>query len=216
MVPSLEDLRAARKSHAPVTKIMLVLGCGHTPAGMDRSARGSSRDRGRQPPQVRGSTRVQGPPRALDCQHRQPRGLARFPPVTQRLAPHGTGLPGPAPGGCPAWLMTSVRTALEERRSCAVAATNSPVVLQEVPGRYVHVLTRYGSRTSVRGPTIETYGESAGLITSHVLGMDITQSNCAETRKELASRMSMEEIDALFGTGMSAQARALVMQMQHW
>ena len=111
--------------------------------------------------------------------------------------------------------MTSVRTALEERRSCAVAATNSPVVLQGVPGRYVHVLTRYGSRTSVRGPTIETYGESTGLITSHVLGMDITQSNCAETLKELASRMSMEEIDALFGTGMSAQARALVMQMQH-
>ena len=45
--------------------------------------------------------------------------------------------------------------------------------------------------------------------------MDITQSNYAETLKELASRMSMEEIDALFGTGMSAQARALVMQMQH-
>ena len=37
-------------------------------------------------------TRVQGPPRALDCQHRRPRGLARFPTVTQRPPPHGTGL----------------------------------------------------------------------------------------------------------------------------
>ena len=55
-------------------------------------------------------TRVQGPPRALDCQHRQPRGLARFKlgsaggpaglaacpvdPLTQRLEGPGTGRSG--------------------------------------------------------------------------------------------------------------------------
>ena len=71
-------------------------------AGCPSRRPGIEKPRPDQTPQVRGLTRVQGPPHALDCQHRQPRGLARFklgsgtprrfPTVTQRPSPHGTGL----------------------------------------------------------------------------------------------------------------------------
>lgn len=108
--------------------------------------------------------------------------------------------------------MRSVRWALEERRSYAIIATSSPVVLQEIPGRYVQALSRHGALTTVSGPAIETFGESAGLITTHVLGLDMGRSGYTETLREMAGQNSREEIDAMFEHGLSSQARALVMQ----
>ena len=56
-------------------------------------------------------TRVQGPPRALDCQHRQPRGLARF-KLGSAGGPRGTG--------------PHVRLTLSPSHSAAVTGSQGP------------------------------------------------------------------------------------------
>ena len=109
-------------------------------------------------------------------------------------------------------LMKGIGVALEAHGSYAVIATHSPVVLQEIAGCYAHVLRRHGSRNSVEEPEIETFGENIGLLTRHIFNLDNSQSDYVGVLRELASKLSMEDIESLFDQGMSSQARALVMQ----
>ena len=111
-------------------------------------------------------------------------------------------------------LMKGISIALETHKSYAVIATHSPVVLQEITGCYAHVLRRQGSLNSVDEPRIETFGENIGLLTNHVFNLDNTHSDYVGTLLKLASKYSLEEIEALFEHGLSSQARALVMQNQ--
>ena len=108
--------------------------------------------------------------------------------------------------------MEGVQWALDERRAYAVLATQSPVVLREIPGRCVHVLSRHGYITRVYGPEIETYGESTGLIAQHVLGLNASTGRHTERIRELAAERSQEEMYAMFHHGPSSRARALIMQ----
>ena len=109
-------------------------------------------------------------------------------------------------------LMRGIGIALEAHRSYAVIATHSPVVLQEIAGCYAHVLRRHGSMNSVEEPEIETFGENIGLLTRHVFNLDNSQSDYVGILQELASKLSLEEVENLFEQGLSSQARALVMQ----
>lgn len=111
-------------------------------------------------------------------------------------------------------LMRGIGTALEAHKSYAVVATHSPVVLQEIAGCYAHVLRRHGSRNSVEEPSIETFGENVGLLTRHVFNLDNRHSDYEGILLDLASRLSLEEIEELFEHGLSSQARSLVMQAQ--
>ena len=111
-------------------------------------------------------------------------------------------------------LMKGIGIVLEAQDSYAVIATHSPVVLQEIAGRYAHVLQRHGTRNSVREPSIETFGENVGLLTSHVFNLDNTGSDHLGILNNLASGLSFSEVEALFEHGMSTQARALVLQIK--
>jgi len=109
-------------------------------------------------------------------------------------------------------LMKGIGAALNGHRSVAVVATHSPVVLQEIAGCYAHVLRRHGSMNSVEEPSIETFGENIGLLTSHVFNLDNSHSDYVGILRELSDSSSLDEIEALFERGLSSQARALLMQ----
>ena len=111
-------------------------------------------------------------------------------------------------------LMKGISIALEAHKSYAVIATHSPVVLQEIAGRYAHILRRYGSLNSIEEPTIETFGENIGLLTRHVFNLDNSQSDYVDTLEKLAAELSLEDIEKLLGRSLSSQARNLVMQAQ--
>lgn len=112
-------------------------------------------------------------------------------------------------------LMKGITNALESYRSYSVIATHSPIVVQEIASRYVHVLKRYGSQNFFDQPEIETFGENIGLLTRHVFNSDIIQSKYIEMLREFANRYSIEEIENLFIHGLSSQARAIIMNAQY-
>ena len=113
-----------------------------------------------------------------------------------------------------ATVMAALQTALDYTDSYAIIATTSPAILQEIPASQVHVLRRSGATTRVERPSIETYGETPGLILRHVLDLNPDRQRFMSTLRTLASRMTMPEINNMFPQGLSSQARAFLTQLE--
>ncbi|MFC4944600.1 AAA family ATPase [Pseudonocardia sp. GCM10023141] len=110
-------------------------------------------------------------------------------------------------------LLRSVSEALDQRDSFAVVATHSPVVLQEVPSRYVSVLKRNDTATIVQSPESETFGENVGFLTRTVFNLDSSATDHHAILRRLA-QFPMADIEQMFGTRLSNQARTYIMKIQ--
>lgn len=110
-------------------------------------------------------------------------------------------------------LMHSLRLVLEKYESSALVATHSPVVVQECLARHVHIVRREGATFDVKTVDSETFGESIGLITAQVFGMQTDATDFHKVLDELVKKYkTLEEVEKLFLNGvMSNQARAYVM-----
>ncbi|XTZ13613.1 AAA family ATPase [Micromonospora echinospora] len=104
--------------------------------------------------------------------------------------------------------LKSLNALLEDGSSFAIIATHSPVVLQEVPKRYVRILRRFGEQTYVDDPETETFGENVGMLTRQVFNLDSTKTDFHDWLRESSETMTVDQISQLFPEGMSGQARA--------
>jgi ABC-type multidrug transport system ATPase subunit len=103
-------------------------------------------------------------------------------------------------------LIRSVNVALSERQSIGVIATHSPVVLQEIPRRFVSVIERIGDATELRQPVTETFGENVSILTKEVFNLDNSRSDYRRVLRRLAGQRSVEDIVELFDGQISSQA----------
>ncbi len=111
-------------------------------------------------------------------------------------------------------LLRAVASILEHHDAFAVIATHSPVVLQEIPGRNVKIVSRHGSHVSIESPGIETYAENVGLLTQHVFNLDSSRTDYQARLQQLAPDHDLAWFETLFGGRMSSQAKAIVMAIQ--
>lgn len=109
--------------------------------------------------------------------------------------------------------MHALRKILRKHEAFAIVATHSPVVVQESLASHVRVVRREGDMTTVLPVTGETFGESIGLISAEVFGLQTDTTDFHKVLDRLVKRYSdLEEIESLFLNGtMSHQARAYVM-----
>lgn len=105
-------------------------------------------------------------------------------------------------------LLGSVRACLNEFDAFAIIATHSPVLLQETPSRYVRILKRYGITTKLEVPTIETFGESIGIITQEVFNLDGGSAQWPRTLERLAKTRTLDEIEKIFKRKLGFAARS--------
>ena len=110
--------------------------------------------------------------------------------------------------------LKSVRACLEAFDGYAVVATHSPVVLQETPARYVHVLRRTADDNRVVEPIVETFAEGIGVITQEVFNLGDGSTDWHETLSSLARRSTLEEIEEMFGRKLGFAARSYVLSIQ--
>ena len=103
-------------------------------------------------------------------------------------------------------LLKSINKLLASYSSYAVIATHSPVVLQEIPRRYVRVLNRFGDFTQISSPEIETFGESVGTLTRHAFSLDSSSTDYHDVLRELSEGHSFGQVMEMFDGAMSAQA----------
>ncbi|WNG95006.1 AAA family ATPase [Mycobacterium sp. ITM-2016-00318] len=107
-------------------------------------------------------------------------------------------------------LLGAIQVLLKAHSSFAVIATHSPVVVQEIPAKYVSILERDDTGVSVRGPEIETFAENIGAITRHVFSLDSSATDYQGILASLSERHTVDEINDMFNEGLSVQGRALV------
>jgi energy-coupling factor transporter ATP-binding protein EcfA2 len=68
-------------------------------------------------------------------------------------------------------LIAILHEILREFQSFAIVATHSPILLQQVPRRFVRVMRRRGAKTTIGLPPLETFGEDLGELTRRVLDL---------------------------------------------
>lgn len=110
-------------------------------------------------------------------------------------------------------LMHAVRAIMENNNSFCIIASHSPVVVQETLGADVRVIKRDGDWAFAEGVNNETFGESIGLITSEVFGLNPEATDYHQILDNLVDRVDdQEDLEKLFLQGqMSHQARSYSM-----
>lgn len=110
-------------------------------------------------------------------------------------------------------LMHAVRAIMANNNSFCIIASHSPVVVQETLGADVSVIKRDGDWAFVEGVGNETFGESIGLITSEVFGLNPEATDYHRVLDDLVDRLDdQEDLEELFLNGqMSHQARSYSM-----
>lgn len=111
-------------------------------------------------------------------------------------------------------LIRSLSQILSRLDSHAIIATHSPVILQEIPSRFVKIIQRYGDTGRVVEPNSETFGENVGFLTNNVFHLDSSRTDFHSILERLATKLTMDEMEDLFQDGMSAQARAYVLSLK--
>ncbi len=110
-------------------------------------------------------------------------------------------------------LLKSVRVCLDYFNGYAVIATHSPVVLQETPSRYVHVLRRNVENSKVDTTSIETFGENIGVITQDVFNLDDGSTDWHGTLQSLAGKSDLESIEDMFGRKLGFASRSYIVSV---
>ncbi len=110
-------------------------------------------------------------------------------------------------------LMDTIRKILRDQESYCIVATHSPVVVQESLAKHIKVVKRDGSVSSAVPPKIETFGESIGLITADVFGLNSEATDYHGILDKLIRKYpDQSDLEKLFLNGqMSHQARAYTM-----
>lgn len=105
----------------------------------------------------------------------------------------------------------AVSNLLVERNGVAIIATHSPVVLQEVPAECVSVLTRNGLESEISPPSSETFGESVGVLTREVFGLEVTNAGFhALIGKQVEAGKSFEQVLSHFDGKLGSEAQLMV------
>ena len=105
----------------------------------------------------------------------------------------------------------AVSDLLISRNGVALISTHSPVVLQEVPMSCVWVLQRTRTYATVQRPTMETFGESAGVLTREVFGLEVSHSGFHQMVAKAANQpgQTFEQVTQHFGHQLGSEARTL-------
>ncbi len=70
----------------------------------------------------------------------------------------------------------SLADLLHDRNGVAIIATHSPVVLQEIPRSCVWKIYRVRGNVTISRPSVETFGENVGVLTSEVFSLEVERS----------------------------------------
>lgn len=87
---------------------------------------------------------------------------------------------------------------LEEFNSYAIFSTHSPLILQEIPSRYIQVLERTDDLLTVRKPDIECFGNSINNIIHDVFDVTNQESNFKAVLFSLSKEKEYKEVLDIF------------------
>lgn len=103
---------------------------------------------------------------------------------------------------------------LVKRNGVAVVATHSPIILQEVPRSCVWIINRILTASKAERPTIETFGESIGILSREVFQLELSQSGYHRILDAVRREAnSYEDAIELMGHQLGAEGKAVLRAM---
>lgn len=115
-------------------------------------------------------------------------------------------------------LLSAMTRAISEllvrRNGVAVIATHSPIILQEVPQSCVWIINRILTASKAERPTIETFGESIGILSREVFQLELSQSGYHQILDDVRREASSyEDAMELMGHQLGAEGKAVLRAM---
>ncbi|SEO43261.1 AAA family ATPase [Mucilaginibacter sp. OK283] len=104
-------------------------------------------------------------------------------------------------------LMAALRYVLRNFSSVCVLATHSPVIVQDIPSRFIRIIDRKEDIPLVRQPLIECLGENLTNINNDIFHVDEENALYKNILEDLSKRYTLPQIDQLFNNQLSFNAR---------
>lgn len=115
-------------------------------------------------------------------------------------------------------LLSAMTRAISEllvtRNGVAIVATHSPIILQEVPRSCVWIINRLLTASKAERPTVETFGESIGILSREVFQLELSQSGYHRILDDVRQEAnSYEEAILFMGNQLGAEGKAVLRAM---
>ncbi|MGG7035708.1 MAG: AAA family ATPase [Flavobacterium sp.] len=95
--------------------------------------------------------------------------------------------------------------------SYAILATHSPIILQEIPARYVYVFERQGNVPMVYNLGFESFGENIDVLTEKVFKTMEVEDNYKSVLKNLSKEYPYKKVLSLFENKLSLSAKTFLL-----
>ena len=95
---------------------------------------------------------------------------------------------------------------LDEFNSYAIFTTHSPIILQEIPSKYIQILERIDGMSYVRKPDVECFGNNISDIIFDVFDVKGSESNFKTIIRKISQNKTRDQIKELFNNQLSLNA----------
>lgn len=110
-------------------------------------------------------------------------------------------------------LMSVINGLLEEFNSYAIISTHSPIVLQQVPSKYIKVIRRMENMPIISDLSIETFGENYAEISQEVFDVNDYDRDYNDVFIDMLKDNSPDEVISMFSNRLGISARVLLQSL---
>ncbi len=107
-------------------------------------------------------------------------------------------------------LLRLLYDALDQADAYAILATHSPIVVQEIPRRYLRIVRLEGRRPIIDSYDRESFGENLSEIVQYAFDVNEGDKSYVTILRKLAKKMPREQVEALFDGELGLGARMVL------
>ncbi|MDC5819502.1 ATP-binding protein [Vibrio europaeus] len=100
-------------------------------------------------------------------------------------------------------LIPAIKEMLLQLNAYTIIATHSPIILQQIPSKFVRVFDNYSGKLTTRSLELETFGENLNAITNEVFNTFESEQPYKKVLANLAKKKTNKEINQIFNNNLS-------------
>lgn len=104
-------------------------------------------------------------------------------------------------------LIKTINNILNDYQSFCILSTHSPIIVQEIPSKFIRIFDRKDNMPIISIPTIECFGENLSTISNHIFKADLEKELYKTFLEELTKNKTINEINRYFDDKLSLNAR---------